>query len=105
MRLCAAKKEPFCITAAHKENGTNYVFSLEGKTIDRRLAERIWHGNDYLVGVHSDYSGKRGTGGSGYAVDHFEFLDGWETFKAWFDGQMKRYKNYEAEEFGQLSLF
>lgn len=98
-------KELFAVDVAKKENGTVYRVVIDGRKVDDSLAERVWNGHNYIVGFNSDYSGKLGFGGCGGATDVFDFVESWESFKEWFNAKMKRYKDYEVEEYGQLCLF
>lgn len=98
-------REPFVIDAAKKEKGTSYRVVIDGRNIDEVLAERVWNGHNYIVGFSSDYSGKLGFGGGGGATDVFDFAESWDSFRKWFNSKMKRYENYEAEEYGQICLF
>lgn len=87
-------------------NGNKYRFRLNGMEIRDDRTKRIWHGNDYLVGINIDYSGKRcGFTGKGYGIDDMNKLSSWGNFKEWVDGFMSGVDGYEAEEYGQVSLF
>lgn len=102
----AGSRENFTIKKQCKEKRNRYEVTIDGRHIfDEKLIRDIWHGHDYLLGFHVDYHGDVGIGGAGFAVDTFPMLESWEAFKAWFDKLMKRYPEYELEEYGQLSLW
>ena len=78
---------------------------LNGRFIEKDLADSHWDGNDYLVGFGESRSGGGEYGGRSFAIAEFPMFERWETFKSWFDGLMKRNVEYESEEYGQVSLF
>lgn len=82
---------------------------IDGRYVDKKLARDIWQGHDYLVGIDIDYHGPVvGQGGRGHLFYNFEeVFHSWESFKEWFDKQMKFLQEYgySDEEFGQMSLF
>ena len=105
MRMHIKAQSPFEHKREKKEGGTKFTLSLHSGTVDDRIAESIWNGCHYLVHFGSDYAGKLGWGGSGFATTKYEIFDSWATFKDWIDKNMSRYPGYETEEFGQMCLF
>ena len=105
----ARKNEPFELVgvAGDSKGSPNRIkIKVDGFFVNDDLAERIWHGHNYLVGFMCDYHGKKGQGGSGMATENFSFMETWEDFKAWIDRKMSpAFEEYEVEEFGQMSLF
>ena len=105
-RGCAFSRKPFDIRKEVKVGKNKIDVHVDGRFVAEDLARDIWHGHDYLVGFSSNYSGKMGYGGFGGCTEKLGFLETWESFKEWFDKKMAgRYKDYEVEEYGQVSLF
>ena len=95
----------FELAQRHKGKENRWEIRIDGRTINESLANDIWHGNNYLVGFSFEHQGKAGYGGKGWAVDTFPMFTDWDSFKAYIDKAMECYACYEAEEYGQMSLF
>ena len=83
---------------------------LDAKYMNPDVAEKIWNGQDYIFGVDVNYIGpKVGFGGMGHCFSNYEeIFSSWDSFKKWFDKQMKPFEKYGYEtddEYGQMSLF
>jgi len=99
------KKEVFIHTQTVKESGTQITLQLAGRYIDKKKADLIWHGNDYLVSFNVDYKGKIGIGGFGWAMDIFDVFKTWDSFKGFLNKHMNKFDGYDEEQYGQLCLF
>ena len=90
----------------YKEKSDEITVRFQGVFIGKELADLVWGGLDYLVHFDVNYHGKNlGIGGTGFAIAKFEMFDTWSSFKKWFDGRLKRFPEYEVEEYGQMCLF
>ena len=98
-------KQPFSVRKTHKEDGTTFTITLEGRFIPDDLAHDIWNDCNYLVDFQADYSGKLGWGGKGFATADLSQFKTWEDFKEFIDRSMKYYGNYDIEIADQLCLF
>ena len=100
-------RQPFNYVKEYKSSDGSLMLHLDAHYIEQNIAEDIWNGNNYLVGISVDYNGKEygGIGGACYTTDDYNLFDTWEKFKDWIDKQLRHFKGYETEEFGQMSLF
>lgn len=99
------KEEVFDFRAELKAGGMVFSVRIDGRFVDKSLAEEVWHGHDYLIGFQEDHWGKGNYGGYGFCTEKKGAFESWETFKEWFDKNMKHLGGYETEEYGQVSLF
>lgn len=100
------KREKFDYGHEYKGKNGKIVVQIRSCFIDEILAKSTWNGKDYLVHFDEYHQGaKIGYGGHGFAVAEFPMFECWDKFKVWFDKEMRNYDEYEADEYGQVSLF
>ena len=109
IRLAVAGREYFEHKKTIKSGGTAWTFSLESSTVSERLANDVWKGNRYLVGVTLDYNGEEGQGGISFATADYKQFSAWDLLKPSLDSWLKSVAGYEAEnqaeKYEQMSLF
>ena len=109
MKIDMEQKKVFEHEKEVKNQNGQFKARIDGRYIDKKTAQNIWHGHDYLVGIDIDYHGPVvGQGGKGHLFYNYdEIFRSWGSFKEWFDRQMKflRDYGYDDEEYGQMSLF
>lgn len=105
MKDRADKEEAFNFKSEVKSGGRVFSVRIDGRFVDKSLAEEVWHGKDYLIGFQEDHWGKGDYSGRGFCTEKKEMFENWESFKEWFDQNMKHLGGYEVEEYGQVSLF
>ena len=97
-------REPFIFEKGMKGKENTVTVRIEGRLIDKDLADQIWNGKDYLVSFNCEYKGKMGIGGWGGATEK-PLCESLDVFKKWFDKWMRGFGDYEVEEYGQMALF
>ena len=78
---------------------------LDGRIIEKRIADSVWRGNDYLIGFAEDRTGRGTYCGSRFATDAVEIFENYDAFKVWFDRSMKHVPGYTRERIGQVAWF
>ena len=98
-------KEAFSFESKVPVGGKIVKLVIDGRVIDKDLAESVWNGCNYLIGFDLAISGKGEYWGVGFCTTEWGIFKDWTTFKEWIDKNMSRVGGYETEEYGQMELF